>query len=163
MEQICYRKGDYKYTLLHDWECSTGVTFERDVEVEGGWVRLLRDGTMYIRKDYHWDGPSGPAIDTQNFMRGSLVHDGFYQMLRDGIFGESGGKQWQRYRKASDKLLRAMCKQDGMSYFRRAWVYRALRWFGGAAAEGPGETVKVRCAPAGCDVRRCAEPAADSA
>ena len=78
MEQICYRKGDYKYTLLHDWEWSTGVTFERDVEVEGGWVRLLRDGTMYIRKDYHWDGPRGPALDTQNFIRGSLVHDGVF-------------------------------------------------------------------------------------
>ena len=67
MEQICYRKGDYKYTLLHDWEWSTGVTFERDVEVEGGWVRLLRDGTMYIRKDYHWDGPSGPEYQQPQY------------------------------------------------------------------------------------------------
>lgn len=154
MNQICYRKGDYKYTLMHDWSYPTGVTYERDVEVEGGWVRLMRDGTIHLSKDYHWDGPSGPAIDTQNFMRGSLVHDGFYQMLRSGIFGEPGGKQWKRYRKASDKVLRNMCKQDGMGFFRRAWVYRALRWFGDAAAL-PGDGNKVRCAPVGCDPQRC--------
>jgi len=162
MDQICYRKGDYKYTLLHDWSYPTGITYDRDVEVGGGWVRLTRDGTMHLRKHYHWDGPSGPAIDTQNFMRGSLVHDGFYQMLRAGILGTPGDAQWKRYRKASDKLLREMCKKDGMSFFRRAWVYRALRWFGGEAAM-PGDAEEIRCAPAGCDPQRCEPPTAHSA
>jgi hypothetical protein len=30
---------------------------------------------LNILEEYCWDGASGPAIDTQNFMRGSLLHD----------------------------------------------------------------------------------------
>jgi hypothetical protein len=35
-------------------------------------------------KGYAWNGPSGPTLDTRNFMRGSLVHDALYQLMREG-------------------------------------------------------------------------------
>ena len=38
---------------------------------------------MIVEKDYAWDGPSGPTIDTSNSMRASLVHDVLYQAMRE--------------------------------------------------------------------------------
>jgi len=47
------------------------------------------DGGLLIKAGYSWDGPSGSAIDTKNFMQGSLVHDALYQLLRENILYES--------------------------------------------------------------------------
>ena len=44
--------------------------------------RLNTKGHLIIKRSYAWDGPSGPTIDTKNFMRGSLVHDALYQLMR---------------------------------------------------------------------------------
>ena len=153
-KQICYTKGAYKYDLQHDWDHPIDLEPpDGDAAVDGDWVRVTSDGTIHFKAHYLWDGPSGPAIDTQNFMRASLVHDGLYQLLREGKLSRND-KEWSRNRKKADKILRTLCKQDGMGYFRRAWVYRALRWFGGPAATG-GDEDKMRCAPEGCDLGVC--------
>ncbi len=62
-------------------------------------------------------------------MRGSLVHDGLYQLMRDGLLDH------EKYRKDDDDLLRVVCKEDGMSSFRAWYVYRSVRIFGGSSAE----------------------------
>ena len=76
-----------------------------------------------ILEGYCWDGPSGPAIDTQNFMRGSLLHDCLYQLIRDGYIIPS-------YRKTADIFLFKICREDGMSWIRGVWVYLGVRMFG---------------------------------
>lgn len=76
-----------------------------------------------VLEGYCWDGPSGPTIDTQNFMRGSLVHDCLYQLIREGYITPS-------YRKTADTLLRKICREDGMSWIRGVWVYLGVRIFG---------------------------------
>ena len=74
-------------------------------------------------------GPQGPTIDSPSFMRGSLVHDALYQLMRaEKLDGEI-------YRKPADRLLQQMCIHDGMSSFRAWIVYRALRFGGGSAAD----------------------------
>lgn len=81
------------------------------------------NGILYIFKGYQWDGASGPAIDTQNFMRGSLLHDCLYQLMRENFIDK-------KYRKTADKLLVKICREDGMSYLRSEWVYYGVRCFG---------------------------------
>ena len=85
--------------------------------------------TINIKKGYCWDGPSGPTIDTDNFMRGSLFHDAWYQVMREYEF-------YRQFRDDADKLLRAMCLFDGMSSWRAAWVYWGVKTFGRRAAGG---------------------------
>jgi hypothetical protein len=81
-----------------------------------------------LKKSCAWDGPSGPTIDTKGFMRGSLVHDGLYQLMRDGLLDH------EEYRKDADLLLKAICLEDGMSRFRAWYVYHGVRLFAGSAA-----------------------------
>jgi hypothetical protein len=94
------------------------------VVAETDFIRLTNKGFLTIRKGYSWDGPSGPTFDTKNFMRGSLVHDVLYQLMRIQILS-------LQYRDFADKKLREIVIADGMNAFRAAYVYRAVRIFGG--------------------------------
>ncbi len=78
--------------------------------------------TIYLR--YAYDGPSGPTFDTKTFMRGSLVHDVYYQLMREGHLDR---KKWRKY---ADEELRRICLEDGMSKFRAWYVYKTIRVFG---------------------------------
>ena len=126
------RIGHYKYELLEDVCFVTPIrtepytyTVERDISSR--WLILRPYGDLLILKDYAWDGASGPAMDTKSIMRGALVHDGLYQLMREGGLPLS-------YRKSADKLLRKMCREDGMMWIRAWWVYLAVRIFGKEAA-----------------------------
>lgn len=116
---IQYKKRrKYKYTLLRD------VMFFTEIEpLEAGYWGLLgidEGGHLEIQQGYAWDGPSGPTIDTHTFMRGSLIHDALYQLMREGKIG-------QDQRKEVDQILREICLADGMSKVRAWWVYRGVR------------------------------------
>jgi len=129
-ERICYRElKKYKYQLMVVYTHSTDLQIDKDIGTIDDFVSLTKTGDLTLKKSYAWDGPSGPTIDTKNFMRGSLVHDGLYQLMRDGLLDH------ERYRKDADELLRAICEEDGMSTFRAWYVYRSVRIFGGSAAE----------------------------
>jgi|GEM_PF-1184997 len=125
-EKINKNKSRYKYKLLSEYKINVGMYPEVDVKSDG--VKLKKDGELIIYRGYMWDGPSGPTIDTSNFMRGALVHDALYQLMRDGLIDN------KTYRKYADTLLKDICRQDGMTGFRANYVYRAVRMFGGRAA-----------------------------
>ena len=57
-------------------------------------------------------------------MRGSLVHDALYQLIREGELPKE-------LRVDADKVLRRACLADGMSRFRAWYVYKAVRMFAG--------------------------------
>jgi hypothetical protein len=80
----------------------------------------LANGVLTCFSGYEWDGASGPAIDTANFMRGSLFHDALYQLMHEGVI------PWKN-RKRADKILREICLADGMSKIRAWWVYVGVR------------------------------------
>ncbi len=121
-------------------------------------IELATTGELTVYDEYSWDGPSGPTKDTPDFMRGSLVHDVLYQLLREGrLFNLTDDEKLdrerhKRLRKAADKLLVEICKKDGMKWLRRKLVYRTVRWFGSSSAKRRGgfekpSTDKVICAP----------------
>lgn len=95
---------------------------------DGDFIGIDTDGTLLIRVRYKWDGASGIAIDTKNFMRGSLVHDALYQLLREGVLAQGD-------RIIADRILRDICIEDGMSRLRAWWVYNAVRMFGASSAK----------------------------
>jgi hypothetical protein len=128
---IRYKDG-YKYQLVDDYAIATQII--PDAFVLAPLIRLDTTGELYIRAGYAWDGPSGPTFDTKSFMRGSLVHDAFYQLMREGRLG-------QQHRKAADDLLVEICKQDGMWAPRRWWVHTAVRLAAGPAAEQQEEEI----------------------
>ena len=132
---IKYRKG-LKYQLAEPFTYFVGIY---DQQVENGFYKLAKNGNLTIKTGYAWDGPSGPTVDTPAFMRGALVHDVLYQMIRR--------KQLPKEcRKLADELLYTLCRMDGMGWVRAQYVYRAVRTFGGASAK-PGSTQEVRTAP----------------
>ncbi len=115
---IQYKSG-YKYQLTQDYTVQTTVKTGRFVMTS--YLKLTSDGLLTISAGYAWDGPSGPTVDTKNFMRSSLPHDAFYGMMRNGLLDRD------KWRKVVDKELRRMCREDGMSWFRAWYVYRAVR------------------------------------
>ena len=119
MTRIVYTSG-YKYQLRYSYFCHTNIT---GYAVSIDYLALGTNGILYIDKGYAWDGPSGPTIDTKTFMRGSLVHDALYQLMRKK-------KLPPRFKAEADHLLRAMCLEDGMNPIRAWWVYEGVNWFG---------------------------------
>jgi Protein of unknown function (DUF1353) len=126
----------YKYQLVGDVDCIIGIEkmFITPYIESNGVVLTIKTG-------YAWDGPSGPTIDTKTFMRGSLVHDVLYQLIRLEILPSSARKQ-------ADQVLREICIADGMSRFRAWYIYRAVRTFGGSSATpGSDRTDTILVAP----------------
>ena len=121
---IKYKSG-YKYQLAENYRVQIPI---KGTTIRQGPIKLTVQGWLTIKKGYAWDGPSGPAIDTKNFMRGSLVHDALYQLMRHKRLSAI------KYRDQADQLLRAMCQADGMSWLRAWWVYQAVRTFAARAA-----------------------------
>ena len=80
MKRIFYSKG-YKYQLKREYSLLTRICPDDDIQTL--FVTLSKNGFLRIKTGYAWDGASGPAIDTRNFMRGSLVHDALYQLMRE--------------------------------------------------------------------------------
>ena len=121
----------YKYQIIEDYQVKIDIKIPQ-TSVQAPDVLpyvILKDGEIFIKRGYAYDGPSGPTFDTKNFMRGSLVHDALYQLMRFGSLDR------KRYRKQADKILISICREDGMSGIRCWWVYWAVRLFAGRAAK----------------------------
>lgn len=129
-DKIKYTEG-YKYRLEESYRCITqvkGFTANiLDIDTQVDWIRISADGEIFIREGYCWDGPSGPTIDSKDFMRGSLVHDAFYQLMRDGKIPQS-------CRIDADRELRDICIEDGMPPMYAALVFSAVQEFAESSA-----------------------------
>lgn len=126
-------KGGYKYQLIESYTTVIPIRPADGIARIDGFIHLDENGLLIIREGYAWDGPSGPTIDTKNFMRGSLVHDALYQLMSDGQLDP------ETCREPADSLLRAICREDGMSWIRAWWVYQGVRIGGASAARSPKE------------------------
>jgi len=135
-EEIIWYRSGYKYQLAKDYVTTVAIVGRT---ATSAFIALAEDGQLQIVRGYAWDGPSGPAVDTKNFMRGSLVHDALYQLMREGLLSPD-------YRAVADRELKRICLEDGMSRLRAWWVYTAVKSFGGPSSwvETPIETAPFR-------------------
>ena len=123
--------GGYRYQLVKDYNVQTKIFGQ---QIENKYIRLRPDGVLTIKAGYCWDGASGPAVDTHSIMRGSLIHDALYQLLRLELLPE-------QFRKLSDQKLYTVCREDGMSWMRARYVYLAVRLFGRSSAAAENRRV----------------------
>jgi hypothetical protein len=135
--QIHYRSG-YKYQLAEEYSVTVSVIPDQSIVTD--FVDLGADGILVIKKGYAWDGPSGPTFDTSNFMRGSLIHDALYQLMRMERLSKD---QW---RAEADRELKRFCLEDGMWKIRAWWVHRGVR-LGGDPAASPETRKPISVAP----------------
>lgn len=76
-------------------------------------------------------------------MRGSVLHDALYQLMRLGPLETE-------YREHADNLLRDICVADGMVKLRGWYVHKPVRWFGAKnAAPGNEPKDEITCIPEG--------------
>lgn len=117
-------KGGYKYQI-HETLC-VRICIKPAYTIDIEYLTLDTHGDLYVKKGYAWDGPSGPTFDTPTFMRGSVIHDALYQLIREGHLSHE-------FREAADRELRRVCLEDGMHRVRAWWVYWGVRLCGGPA------------------------------
>lgn len=111
----------YKYRLTAELVLHCGI---RGVYARTEYIEIQDNGTLILRKNYAWDGPSGPTIDTDDAMRGSAGHDALYQLISLGVLTTADRQQ-------ADLDLRTWCIEDGMPPFRADYWYEGVRAFGG--------------------------------
>ena len=114
------RTQTYFFEIFH-----TPIRVNRHISIK--FITLSKGGKLTIKSGYAWDGPSGPTIDTNTFMRGSLAHDALYQLMRMGLLGI----EW---RVPSDRYLQELCIEDGMWRIRAWYIYKGLQVADGDAA-----------------------------
>lgn len=134
-DQIRFRKG-FKYQLYETYGCATSVRPEHDIIRP--FYEIHSNGVVIGKAGYAWDGPSGPTFDTPDSMRGSLIHDIFYQAMREGLLPLS-------FRDAADLELETICDEDGMPDIRSEAWHQAVSLFAEKNAR-PG-TEKIYIAP----------------
>lgn len=114
-------KSSYKYQLVESYSMETGILPDDTVVTE--YLVLARGGKLWINAGYCWDGCSGPTFDSKSSMRGGLVHDALYQLIRLGHLDKKN-------RKKADALAAKIWKEDGMWVWRANSWLKALEWFG---------------------------------
>lgn len=135
MSGIRYTEG-YKYQLADSYTVTVPITPQYTINT--GFLVLTSDGELTISKGYAWDGCSGPTWDDRTNMRGGLIHDALYQLMREGHLS-------QLHRPTADSILKSVCLEDGMTGIR-AWIYhKAVSAFGRKFAEP--KPVEVLIAP----------------
>jgi len=122
---IEYTEG-YKYQLAKDYGIQVMV-FPHPADVVTDFIELTLNGQLLIKKGYAWDGASGPTVDTKSTIRGSLIHDALYELMRKEYVS-------QLYRAAADMELYKAITQDGMGRVRAYWWHREVRKWAAKAA-----------------------------
>jgi len=111
---------DYKYQLKSESSFKTEI---KGYKVESDYYSLDVAGWLSLKKGYAWNGATA-AIDSEDFMNASAIHDAFYQMIAQGELPEAE-------RISADEELRRFCIAAGMTRLRAQYVYLAVRVFGG--------------------------------
>ena len=128
MSKCVYREGGSKKYVLEEMYRDI-IPFECPEDIDSSYCTLQTDGYIAIDEEYEWDGASGPTIDTDDTMDGSLVHDVLYQFMREERLS-------RKYRNAADICIYKMCRADGMPWWRAGYWYLFLRIGGGSSARG---------------------------
>lgn len=115
----------YKYVLLRAYSIQTKIIPTKEIILP--YINLKINGNLLIKNGYAWDGASGITIDTDSSIRGSLIHDSFYQLMREKYLRKKN-------RLAADEILRDTCIEDGMYKWRANIWFFCVRKFAGKYA-----------------------------
>lgn len=116
----------YKYQTTQNTYFLTPLRPTQDIHTE--YISLFRDGTLLVKSNYCWDGPSGPTVDGKTNLRASLGHDALYQLMRANLLSIA-------YKDIVDEFYIQVCAEDGMCAMRRWIDLQGLRLFGKNSCE----------------------------
>lgn len=137
-QYIKYREG-YKYQTEEDYQLQCPEIPDITQGTGNDYVFFGKSKLLVIRRGYAWDGPSGPTIDSKDSMRGSLIHDAFYQLMREGFLSIE-------FRENVDDVFLRILLEDGMFPLRAAAWYTGVR-IGAADAANPRSNRPILTAP----------------
>lgn len=129
----------YRFVTREQFGLDTGIVRPGEMEVGTDYIRLQPGGLLIIAAGFLWDGASGPIKQTPDVIRGSLVHDALYALMRRRLLPQS-------WRARADDLLREMCIVDGMPRWQADMVHAAVSARGSVYA-APEEPKPVLVAP----------------
>lgn len=137
---IKYRDG-YKYQLAETYRIEVEIPLDVAIRTEFIDLEPIDDlaSVLVIKSGYAWDGPSGPTFDTKDAMRGSLVHDALYQLMRQECLP-------LEVRMVADNIFRAILIKSGMDKHRAKRWYKGVKYFASDAAD-PSSAKEVHEAP----------------
>jgi hypothetical protein len=133
----------YKYQLVEDYSKTNGHCFQTGIlgfDIKTQFITLTPDGFLDIKAWYAWDGCSGPTYDDDTNMRGGLIHDALYQLMRLGLLP-------MECRAIADKILKQECLKDGMWKIRAWWYFEGVDHFAKFAAEQGACPYPILCSP----------------
>ena len=111
--------GNWKYKLVRPYRYKTKIKIKREIDLD--YIKMLKDGTIIIKKGYSWNGqPFG--IDTNTNMRASLVYNFLHQLLRLNFINK-------KYKSDIINIFKSICEEDGMCKFRIWYSSLILRIF----------------------------------
>ncbi|PSJ15863.1 hypothetical protein [Nitrosomonas supralitoralis] len=165
--KLRYIEGQ-KYRSVESFWAMCNLRPHREINLHN--INLTRDGMFYLTPGYSSDGPSGPTIDTRDFMPGAMGwHDPCYELLRyemmhievdiiqppsrpgEGVIYHTKPEDkiirnasHEQIREEVDKFLADILLLDNMWRFRARYVYEGVRKGGLSSAS---VCTKVYAAP----------------
>jgi hypothetical protein len=103
-----------------DYVRQTSIRPKRDLWFKR--ISLRDNGLLTIKKGYAWDFASG-AIDTNNIIESSLLHDAFCELIHNDLMSYH---QWD----AVAEEMRDLSRENGMSRLRSWWQCRVIKLAG---------------------------------
>jgi len=131
-----YYKSGYKHQLSRDYSEATPIT---GCNITTLYIELSPDGRLTLFAGYAWDGASSILPDLKCLMRPSLKHDGFYQLMREGLLDN-------KYRPVVDAIFASDCCVDGVWPWLASLFETCLRLFGCFASKAKNRRIEI-CAP----------------
>jgi len=138
----------HKWMLEDQWEFKTDLRIDlpNDVDyLELGSKKAQfygKTGWIILKPGFTWDGPSGPTIDTDNWLKPSAEHDALYAGLKFGVFKDydvtlEGLKlNHEQIRKYADDLMYERLVENGVHEFRAGYSWAGVRVSPWASWEG---------------------------
>ncbi|MFA5767501.1 MAG: hypothetical protein WC919_06250 [Candidatus Paceibacterota bacterium] len=112
----------YRYMVMSDYVVQTDIYPPSDLIFE--FMELSTTGQLSVKRGYAWDGVTGFMIVPKCLLRGSLIHDVFYQFMRLGVLDQSTN------RILADRMLKKTCLEDGALRILSSLIYLGARLLG---------------------------------
>ena len=133
---VKYQDG-YKNFLCESYKDKVAIYPGKGIKTDYG--SLDEKGNVEIYRKFVWDGCSGPTITTKTTIRGGLLHDFLYRLMKHGLLGSS-------WREQADKEFKIRLLEDRCNRFR-AWYFHFSVVAFGVSSINPKNRKKVKTAP----------------
>lgn len=132
----CQLKQDFKMYLPNHPDLPLNVRHGLILQ-HGPYISISPSAWLHLDRGYASNG-ADYAIDTKSLIRAFFVHDALLQVI--------GAKKlpYETWKPYTDALFTAICKKDGMPWWRRWYQSKAVRKLG--RKEGSKE-IEVKEAP----------------